>query len=60
MTGARCTVKIFGWYASWPTSFHVTCNICKRSLGTFSKHESAMAWAQAHATSSKHIRGEGK
>lgn len=36
---------------------YVFCNICHRLIGTFSKHESAMNWAHAHANGSKHIKG---
>lgn len=53
-----CTVKIIGWDAPERTFFNLKCNICKRVLGSFSQHESAMAWAHAHASGSKHIRGE--
>lgn len=47
-----CIVTIAG-----PGRFEVFCDTCIRLLGTFSKHESAMNWAQAHARGSKHIRG---
>lgn len=57
MKGARCTVKILFWRPDEQTVFEIRCNVCKRALGSFSQHESAMAWAQAHATGSKHIRG---
>lgn len=56
---AVCTVKILFWYSVLPTVFEITCHRCERVLGAFSQHESAMAWAQAHATGSKHIRREG-
>lgn len=51
-----CKVRIIrtGFFKG---KFGITCNACDRALGTFSQHESAMNWAQAHATSSKHIRG---
>jgi len=54
---AVCTVKILFWYSVLPTVFQIDCHRCKRMIGTFSQHESAMAWAQAHAASSKHIEG---
>lgn len=54
-----CTVKILFWRWDERTVFEIRCNICKRELGSFSQHESAMAWAQVHATGSKHIREEG-
>lgn len=54
---AVCTVKIAGWAWTLPTLYQVRCNRCQRHLGSFSQHESAMAWAQAHAMGSKHIRG---
>lgn len=47
-----CEVTIVG-----PGRFKVRCNKCKRPIGTFSQHESAMNWAQVHARSSKHIEG---
>ena len=55
MEQAVCTVKIRGWKSWLRTQFEVRCNVCRRSLGMFSQHESAMAWADAHAYSSKHI-----
>lgn len=56
MSDRICTVKIVDWDSDLLTLFQVTCRECDRSLGSFSKHESAMAWAQAHATGSKHLR----
>lgn len=54
-----CKVHIY-WYGDLPrqTVYQVYCLKCGRILGTFSKHESAMNWAQAHAMGSKHIRGQ--
>lgn len=52
MPWPRVTVTIAG-----PGRFEIRCGVCDRLIGTFSKHESAMNWAQAHAYSSKHIRG---
>lgn len=58
MRGAGvCNVKVFFWRPTERTVFQVRCNACKRVLGEFSQHESAMAWAQAHAHGSKHIGG---
>lgn len=54
---AVCTVKTIGWDSPMRTVFRVDCNTCKRMLGNFTQHESAMAWAQVHAASSKHIIG---
>lgn len=51
-----CTVKIIDWDSDLLTLFQVRCRKCVRSLGSFSQHESAMAWADAHARGSKHIR----
>jgi hypothetical protein len=49
-----CHVWILG-----PGKFEAYCNKCDRPLATFSQHESAMNWAQAHARSKVHIkRGE--
>lgn len=55
-----CSIKIVGWDAPERTFFNLWCNQCDRLLGTFSQHESAMAWAHAHASGSKHIREEGR
>lgn len=49
-----CIVTIAG-----PGKFDVWCDVCNRLLGTFSQHESAMNWAQAHARSKKHIPAGG-
>lgn len=54
---AVCTVKILFWRPGERTVFEVRCHKCKRVLGAFSQHETAMAWAQVHAYSSKHIGG---
>lgn len=51
-----CSVKILFWRPEEATKFEVRCHECERALGKFSQHESAMAWAQAHASGSKHIR----
>lgn len=51
-----CKVTVAEWATPEPTTFKVYCFKCVRLLGTFSQHESAMAWAQAHAYGSKHIR----
>lgn len=58
MSKRICTVKILFWKPDEQTVFEVRCNVCERVLGGFSQHESAMAWAQAHAAGSKHIRRE--
>lgn len=55
-----CTVKIIGWDSPMRTVFRVDCNVCKRMLMNSTRHESAMAWAHAHAIGSKHIGEEGK
>lgn len=57
MVDTICTVTIHDWEGPLSTLFGVKCKVCKRALGTFTVHESAMAWADAHARSSKHIRG---
>ena len=54
-----CKVTIIGWDSPLRTVFQIECRKCDRMLGTFTQHESAMAWAHAHAGGSKHIRGEG-
>lgn len=54
-----CTVKIVGWDAPERTFFNLRCNRCDRFLGTFSQHESAMNWAQAHARTTVHLTAGG-
>lgn len=49
-------VKVADWGEPEPTTFKVYCYRCVRLLGTFSQHESAMNWAQAHARSKVHLR----
>lgn len=56
MKGVVCRVSIVK-RGRLGIAFSAYCRKCDRPLGTFSQHESAMNWAQAHATSSKHIRG---
>jgi len=53
----KVKVSVIWWDSPYlPPAFVLWCPVCDRSLGTFSKHESAMNWAQAHAGGSKHIR----
>lgn len=52
---AICEVAIAG-----PRRFEVHCNRCNRLIATFSQHESAMNWAQAHARSKVHIGWQGE
>lgn len=53
-------VKIVDWNTLKPTTVKVYCYTCVRLLGTFSLHESAMNWAQAHARSKVHLRHRGE
>lgn len=53
----KAKIKILGWDTPQPTFFHVRCEACDRTLGSFNQHKSALAWARAHAKESKHIKG---